>query len=194
MVDVSHVSDKTFWDIMKTTTKPVIASHSNARALANVPRNLKDDMIKAMADKGGVVCVVFYPAFIDVSWNSARERVDREIAPILSKAEADTPGTAAQKHVARERARTIEYAKRLPPVTLAHLVDHIDHVVKLVGIDHVGLGSDFDGIGATPPELASVADMPKITAELLRRGYSASDVEKILGGNILRVMEAVETN
>jgi membrane dipeptidase len=192
MVDVSHVSDKTFWDIVKTSDKPVIASHSNARALAKVPRNLTDEMIRAIADKGGVICVVFYPAFIDASWNTARDRVDQEIKPILDKAEAAAGGSTAERHVAREKARTTEYAKRLPPVTLAHLVDHIDYIVKLVGVDHVGMGSDFDGIGATPQGLTSVADLPHLTEELLRRGYTEADVDKILGGNILRVMEATE--
>lgn len=192
IVDVSHVSDKTFWDIMKTSTKPVIASHSNARALANVPRNLTDDMIRAIGEKGGVVCVVFFPSFIDADWNRRREQVDRDIAPILDRAEAATNGTTAERHTAREHARTVEYAKRLPPVSLTHLVDHIDHIVKLAGVDHVGLGSDFDGINATPEGLATVADLPHLTGELLRRGYSAADVEKILGGNILRVLEATE--
>jgi membrane dipeptidase len=149
-------------------------------------------MIRAIAEKGGVVCVVFFPSFIDADWNLRREAVDREIGPILDRVTAKTPGTTAEKHVARDKARTAEYAKRLPPVTLAHLIDHIDYIVKLAGIDHVGIGSDFDGIGATPEGLASVADLPHLTDELLRRGYTAADVEKILGGNILRVMEAVE--
>lgn len=192
MVDVSHVSDKTFWDIIKTSTKPVIASHSNARALANVPRNLTDDMIRAIGEKGGVVCVVFFPSFIDADWNRKREQVDREIAPMLDRAEAAAGGDAGDRKAAREHARTAEYAKRLPPISLTHLVDHIDYIVKLAGVDHVGIGSDFDGINATPDGLATVADLPHLTEELLKRGYSASDVEKILGGNILRVMEAVE--
>jgi membrane dipeptidase len=192
MPDVSHVSDKTFWDMVKTSTKPVIASHSNARALDNVPRNLTDDMIRAISKKGGVVCVVFYPAFIDSAWDKKRNQVDAEIAPILLKAENETNGTTAQKHVAREKARIVEYARRLPPVTLAQLVDHIDYIVKIAGVDHVGIGSDFDGIASTPKDLGSVADLPHLTEELLRRGYSAVDVEKILGGNILRVMEETE--
>lgn len=193
MVDVSHVSDKTFWDIIKTSSKPVIASHSNARALANVPRNLTDDMIRAIGEKGGVICVVFFPSFIDADWNRKREQIDREIAPILDRAEAAGGNTTAERHTAREHARTIEYEKRLPPISLTHLVDHIDHIVKLAGVDHVGIGSDFDGINAVPEGLTSVADLPHLTEELLHRGYSAADVEKILGGNILRVMEAVES-
>ena len=192
MVDVSHVSDKTFWDIITISDKPVIASHSNARALANVPRNLTDDMIRAIGEKGGVICVVFFPSFIDADWNRKREQIDREIAPILDRAEAAAGGTTAERHTAREHARTVEYAKRLPPISLTHLVDHIDYIVKLAGVDHVGMGSDFDGINATPEGLASVADLPHLTEELLRRGYTAADVEKILGGNILRVMEATE--
>jgi membrane dipeptidase len=192
MVDVSHVSDKTFSDIVETSTKPVIATHSNARALAPVPRNLTDEQIRALAHTGGVVCVVFYPAFIEAGWREHKERVDAEIAPLVREAGRRAEGGGSIKRIARDRVREREYSKRLPPVPLARLVEHIDHIVRLVGVEHVGLGSDFDGIQATPRDLSSVADLPNLTAELLRRGYSESDVAKILGGNILRVMEEVE--
>ncbi len=192
MVDVSHVSDKTFWDIVETSTKPVIASHSNARALTDAHRNLTDDMIRALAKTGGVVCVVFYPGFLDGDWREHKERVDREIAPLVREAGRRATGRGSFRRVARDRVREREYSKHLPPVPLARLVDHIDHIVRLVGVRHVGLGSDFDGIQATPPDLSSVADLPNLTAELLRRGYTAEDVTLILGGNVLRVMEAVE--
>jgi membrane dipeptidase len=191
MVDVSHVSDKTFWDIMETSTKPVVATHSNARALADAPRNLTDDMIRALAAKGGVVCVVFYPAFVEAGWRAHKERVDSEIAPLVREAGRSAEGRGSFRRIARDRVREREYSKRLPPVPLARLVDHIDHIVRLVGVRHVGIGSDFDGIQATPPDLSSVADLPNLTAELLRRGYTAEDVTLILGGNILRVMEEV---
>lgn len=192
MVDVSHVSDRTFWDIVATSTKPIIATHSNCRAIANVPRNLTDEMIEAIAKSGGVVCVVFFPEFLEPGWSQKRQQVDAQIAPLLRKASDAEPGDAAHKKVARDRVRTEEYARRLPPVTVSRIADHIDHIVKLVGIDHVGIGSDFDGIQAVPADLSSVAQLPNLTAELLRRGYSEEDIDKILGGNILRVMEEVE--
>lgn len=192
MIDVSHVSDPTFWDIIETSTMPVIATHSACRAIANVPRNLDDEMIRALAKTGGVCCVLFYPEFLEPGWSEKKKHVDAQIAGMVQKASDEEPGGPAQKKLARDRIRVREYAKRLPPVSIARLVDHIDHIVKLVGIDHVGIGSDFDGIQATPTDLGSVAELPSLTAELLRRGYSEPDIEKILGGNILRVMEAVE--
>jgi len=149
-------------------------------------------MIQAIAKSGGVVCVVFFPEFLEPGWSAKRQRVDAEIAPLIKKASDAEPGDAAHKKVARDRVRTQEYARRLPPVTVSRIADHIDHIVKLVGIDHVGVGSDFDGIQAVPSDLSSVAQLPNLTVELLRRGYSEEDVDKILGGNILRVMEEVE--
>ncbi len=192
MVDVSHVSDKTFWDIIETSNKPIIATHSGCRAIANVPRNLTDDMIKAIAKTGGVVSVIFYPEHLEPGWSEKKKRVDAEIAPQVQRASAAEKGDVAQKKLARDRVRHKEYAARLPPVTVSRLVDHIDHVVKLVGIDYIGMGSDFDGVQSTLADLATVEDLPNLTRELLRRGYSATDVEKILGGNILRVMEEVQ--
>jgi membrane dipeptidase len=191
MVDVSHVSDQTFWDIVNTSTKPVIATHSGCRAIANVPRNLTDDMIRALAKTGGVVNVIFYPEHIEPGWSEKKKRIDAEIASLVQRASEEEKGDAVHKKLARDRVRREEYAKRLPPVTVTRIVDHIDHVVKLVGIDHVGIGSDFDGVQAVPVDLKSVADLPNLTAELLRRGYSESDIDKILGGNMLRVMEEV---
>jgi membrane dipeptidase len=191
MVDVSHLSDKAFWDIVATSTKPVIATHSACRAIANVPRNLDDEMIRALAKTGGVVCVIFYPAFLEPGWSAKKDQVDNEIAPLVKQASEEEKGDAAHKKLARDRVRREEYLKRLPPVPVARVVDHIDHIVKLVGIEHVGIGSDFDGIQATVSDLSSVAELPNLTRELLRRGYSASDVEKILGGNVLRMMEEV---
>jgi membrane dipeptidase len=192
MVDVSHVSDPTFWDIVNTSSKPVIATHSGCRAIANVPRNLTDEMIRALAKTGGVCCVLFYPEFLEPGWSEKKKQVDAQIAGEVQRASDAEPGGIAQKKLARDRVRLKEYARLLPPVGVARVVDHIDHIVKLVGVDHVGLGSDFDGIQAVPTDLSSVADLPNLTRELLRRGYSEEDVNKILGGNILRVMEEVE--
>jgi membrane dipeptidase len=192
MVDVSHLSDKAFWDIVNTSSKPVIATHSGCRALANVPRNLTDEMIVALAKTGGVVNVIFYPEHIEPGYSEKKKKVDSEIAAEVDRASAAEPGDAAHKKMARDRVRREEYLKRLPPVSVSRIVDHIDHIVKLVGVDHVGVGSDFDGIQAVPADLKSVADLPNLTKELLRRGYSESDIDKILGGNMLRVMEEVE--
>ncbi|HKO99463.1 MAG TPA: dipeptidase [Pyrinomonadaceae bacterium] len=190
MVDVSHVSDPTFWDIVNTSTKPVIATHSGCRAIANVPRNLTDEMIQALAKTGGVVNVIFYPEHIEPGWSEKKKRVDAEIAPMVQRASEAENGDVAHKKLARDEVRRREYAKRLPPVSVTRLVDHIDHVVKLAGIDHVGIGSDFDGVQATLSDLADISKLPALTKELLRRGYTQSDIEKILGGNMLRVMEA----
>ena len=192
MVDVSHVSDRTFWDIVETSAAPVVATHSNCRAIADVPRNLTDDQIRALAATGGVVSVVYYPGFLEPGWKAQKDALDEEIRPLSDAAWESTEGHASLKRIARDRVREREYAARLPPVPLSRVADHVDHIVRLVGVGHVGCGSDFDGILATPAGLSSVAELPNLTAELLRRGYSAEDVTKILGGNILRVMEEVE--
>jgi membrane dipeptidase len=192
MIDVSHVSDQTFWDIIRTSRQPVIATHSACRAIAPVARNLDDEMIRALARTGGVVCVIFYPEFLEPGWSAMRENVDRQIASLVEHASAQEQGDPAHKKLARDRVRRDEYARRLPPVSVSRLVDHIDHIVKLVGIDHVGIGSDFDGVQASLSDLSSVADLPNLTRELLRRGYSEEDVDKILGGNVLRVMEEIQ--
>jgi membrane dipeptidase len=193
MVDVSHLSDKAFWDIVNTSTKPVIATHSGCRAITNVPRNLTDDMIVALAKTGGVVNVIFYPEHIEPGYAEKKKKVDAEIASLVQRASDAERGDAAHKKLARDRVRREEYLKRLPPVSVSRIVNHIDHIVKLVGIDHVGIGSDFDGVQAVPADLKSVADLPNLTKELLRRGYSESDIDKILGGNMLRVMEETES-
>ena len=192
MIDVSHVSDPTFWDIVNTSTAPVVATHSACRALADVPRNLTDDMIRALANTGGVVNVIFYPEHLEPGWSQKKKQVDAEIAAMVQQASAEEPGDAVHKKMARDRVRQREYAQRLPPVNVARIVDHIDHIVKLVGVDHVGIGSDFDGVQITTSGLATVAELPNLTKELLRRGYSETQIEKILGGNMLRVMDVMK--
>jgi membrane dipeptidase len=192
MIDVSHVSDPTFWDIVNTSTKPVIATHSGCRAIANVPRNLSDEMIRALAKTGGVVNVIFYPEHLEPGWSEKKKQVDAAIASEVQQASEAEPGNAVRKKMARDRVRREEYAKRLPSVSVSRLVDHIDHIVQLVGVDHIGIGSDFDGVQATLNDLPDVASLPNLTRELLKRGYSESDVSKILGGNMLRVMEETE--
>jgi membrane dipeptidase len=193
MVDISHVSDKTFWDAIATTKAPVIASHSSARALTNHPRNMTDDMLRAVAKNGGVVQVNFYSAFVDEDYRKAYEaqRPLQDAAEKVfiekRKAEGKPVTYTDYDHVWRE------WAAKIPRPPLKSLIDHIDHVAKVAGIDHVGLGSDFDGVsGATPEGIDSAADLPKITQALLDRGYSADDIRKILGGNTLRVFREVE--
>jgi membrane dipeptidase len=193
MVDISHVADKTFWDAIAATKAPVIASHSSARALDNAPRNMTDDMLRAVAKNGGVVDVNFFSGFDDQSyWDvgkaQAKER-DAAIKEYLDrlKAAGKTPSYMDEEIIQRQWMAKIPR----PPFTV--LIDQIDHIAKVAGVDHVGLGSDFDGVsGATPEGMDSAADLPKITQGLLDRGYSAEDIHKILGGNVLRVFAEVE--
>jgi membrane dipeptidase len=179
MVDVSHVSDPLFWDVVRYVRKPVIASHSSARALANVPRNMTDAMLRAVARNGGAVCVNYGPEFLDEDFARAQQAI-RERVRGLGLAPRDAWRTARDE------------IRHLPPVPLSRLVDHIDHVAKVAGIDHVCLGSDFDGVASAPAGLEDVSKLPALTAALRARGYGGADLEKILGGNLLRVLEANE--
>ena len=192
MVDISHVSDKTFYRTLVITRAPVIASHSSARALCNSPRNMTDDMLRAMNVNGGVVMVNFYSAFLSEDFRQASmaQKPERDAATqvVLDKAKAEGRTATYAELDAVDR----EFAAKIPRPPFSLLIDHIDHVAKVAGIDHVGLGSDFDGIPSTPEGLDSAADLPKITAALMQRGYSAADCEKILGGNLLRVFREVE--
>src|SRR6267154_1922037 len=194
LVDISHVADKTFYDTIAVTKTPVIASHSCARALTNHPRNMTDDMLRAVSKNGGVIQVNFYNAFIDENYRKAAEAQakDRDAAV---KANADQLKAAGKTVTYLDNDRIErEWAAKIPRPPLSSLIDHIDHIAKVAGIDHVGLGSDFDGVsGATPEGIDSAADLPKITQALLDRGYSAENIKKILGGNLLRVFRQVET-
>ena len=193
MVDISHVSDKTFYDALATTRAPVIASHSSARALTNHPRNMTDDMLRAVARNGGVVQTNFYSAFIDENYRQA-------VAAQQKAADAAVEAHIAELRAAGKPVTSLdidqverEWAAKIPRPPLKSLIDHIDHIAKVAGIDHVGLGSDFDGVsGATPQGIDSAADLPRITQALLDRGYSEKDIHKILGGNLLRVFGEVE--
>jgi membrane dipeptidase len=194
IVDISHVADKTFWDTIATTKAPVIASHSSARALVNHPRNMTDDMLRAVAKNGGVVQVNFYSAFVDENYRKAMEAQDKDEEAAVQqylverKAEGKTVTYTDKDRIERQ------WAAKIPRPPFKSLIDHIDHVAKVAGVDHVGLGSDFDGVsGATPQGMDSAADLPKITQGLLARGYSAEDIKKILGGNVLRVFRQVES-
>ena len=193
MVDISHVADKTFWDAIATSKAPVIASHSSARALVDAPRNMTDDMLRAVTKNGGVVQVNFFSGFIDEDFRKASNAQAKDEAAAVKeyadhmKAEGKTVSYVDEDRIERE------WTAKIPRPPLKSLIDHIDHIAKVAGIDHVGLGSDFDGVsGATPQGIDSAADLPKITQALLDRGYNADDIKKILGGNIMRVFREVE--
>jgi membrane dipeptidase len=199
MVDISHVSDRTFYRTLIITRAPVIASHSAARALTDAPRNMTDDMLRAVANsggpgsKGGVVQVNFYSAFISQKYRDAQKaqkpEVDKAVRALKDKYKAEGKEAPADEIEKLQR----QYADRIPRPPLSDLIDHIDHIAKVAGVDHVGLGSDFDGVtGQLPEGIDSPADIPKITAALMQRGYSPEDCRKILGGNLLRVFHEVE--
>ena len=193
MVDISHVADKTFWDAIATSKAPVIASHSSARALANHPRNMTDDMLRAVAKNGGVVQVNFFSGFDDPKYLEAliAQSKDRDAAVELAIAKKRASGEKAT-FMDQDRVQR-EWLAKIPRAPFSSLIDQIDHIAKVAGVDHVGLGSDFDGVsGATPAGMDSAADLPKITQGLLDRGYGEKDIRKILGGNLLRVFGEVE--
>ena len=193
MVDISHVADKTFWDAIATTKAPVIASHSSARALVNAPRNMTDDMLRAVARNGGVVQVNFYSGFVDQDYRKAMETQDKDEKAAVQKYLDSLKAQGKPINYIEVDRIEREWMAKIPRPPFKSLIDHIDHIAKVAGVDHVGLGSDFDGVsGATPQGMDSAADLPKITQALLDRGYSADDIKKILGGNLLRVFRQVE--
>lgn len=187
MVDLSHVGERTFWDAIQTTTKPVLVSHSNAYTLCPVFRNLKDDQIDAVGKNGGVIQLNFYSAFIDSTFKQREtlflENKRTEIEALIAKGMQKEYAQATVVEKYKEASLAIQ-----PPMQL--LLDHLDYIVKRIGVDHVGMGSDFDGISASPRELTDVTSYPLITKALLEKGYSKKDVYKIMGGNLLRVMKA----
>jgi len=192
MVDISHVADKTFWDVIETTRAPVLASHSSARAIANHPRNMTDDMMRALAKNGGVVMINYHAAFLSEEFRVASEKKSGTVVESMAAMSKKCGGNEACTTMESERIDHEAMARgELPKVSWEKIVDHIDHAVKVAGADHVGLGSDFDG-ATMPIGMEDASKLPKITDALLKKGYSDADVEKILGGNILRVMEAVE--
>src|SRR5712664_1405372 len=192
MVDISHVSDKTFYDALEVSKAPLIASHSSCRALCNHVRDMSDDMIKALAAKGGVIHINYERSFIDQAYKDASEKLSGGVVAAFDQFKkecGDDQECFGRKMAEQEKRATAE--GKLPHVSWERIVDHIDHAVKLVGADHVGLGSDFDG--ATMPEgMEDCSKLPKITEALMRKGYSDDDIRKILGGNTLRVMEQTE--
>lgn len=187
MVDLSHTGEQTFYDAIAVSDKPVLLSHSSVWSLCPVFRNLKDDQIKAVAKNGGVICINFYSGFISREFDRQSTFFDARSAIVIDSLKAifpDSLSVAAQFNDLRNK-----YLEPFRP-TLSQLVDHIDYIVKLVGDDYVGIGSDYDGVTSLPIGMDDVTAYPKITEELLRRGYSHKSIRKILGGNTLRVMKA----
>src|SRR5215813_7363667 len=190
LVDVSHVGDKTMSDVLDISKAPIIASHSSARALSNVPRNIPDDLLKRIAKNGGVVQVNFYSVFVDTKTVSPQSderdaRIKAQQAAIDEKYKNDPERRA-------EESDKLEAANPLPPLPISKLIDHVDHIVKVAGIDHVGIGADFDGANDMPEGAQDVSMLPNITYELLKRGYSERDIRKVLGENFLRVFAESE--
>ncbi len=189
LVDLSHVGEQTFWDAINVTTKPVLVSHSCVYNLCPHRRNLKDDQIKAVGKNGGVIHLNFYSGFIDSSFDRRTDLFNNN-----HKAERDSLLKQNPEPYFADVFLFTKYAEEVkslrPPLSL--LIDHLDYIVKLIGVDHVGLGSDFDGVNSLPQQLDDVTTMPLITKELLARGYSKKDIRKILGENFLRVFKANE--
>ena len=200
VVDVSHVSDKTFWDTIEVVNKPLMASHSSSWEICKHPRNMKDNMLKAVATNGGVVCVNFCPPFVSerlrVESENLRNQMWEEIEDLERMGRRSPSGHFDKSHeYIKQESIKIQKKYRviisdLEQATLSDTVDHIDHMVKVAGIDHVGLGSDFDGIANGPVGLEDCTKFPSITEELMQRGYADGDIQKILGLNTMRVMEA----
>ena len=190
LIDVSHVSDDTMSDALDISKAPVIASHSSARALSNVPRNIPDDLLRRIAKNGGVVHVNFYSAFVDnatvAPQNAERNRRLKAQQDVLNEKYKDDPERLA------EEGDKLDSSLPLPPLPISKLIDHFDHIVKVAGIDHVGIGADFDGAVDMPEGAQDVSMLPNITYELLKRGYSEKDIRKVLGENFLRVFAESE--
>ena len=190
IVDVSHVGEQTFWDVMKTTSKPVIASHSSVWSLCKNRRNLKDEQIRAIAKSGGVVCINFAPQFLDSTFAGKEKKMLVRQQSQIDSLKERFAGDAIRCDSIITDLKKQNYDSIRPPLSV--LVDHFNYVAKLVGADHVGIGSDFDGIGLAPREMDDVASLPALTEELVKCDYSDDDIRKILGGNILRVLHDVD--
>lgn len=198
MVDISHVSDPTFFRVLATSRAPVFASHSAARALTSAPRNLTDEMLRAIAgsggpcSRGGLVMVNFYSAFISESWRRAWNALAPEMEAAVEAQMVQWRAEGKQITLEMTASLYAQWTAKIPRPPLSALIDHIDHIARIAGIDHVGIGSDFDGIPSLPEGIDSVADLPSITAALMVRGYSPEDCRKILGGNFLRCFREVQ--
>ena len=193
MIDVSHVSDRTLADVLAVTRAPILASHSSARALCHSPRNLTDTQLRAIASNGGAIMVNFYAAFLDEDYRQAfiAQRPERQQAHAALQANYAARNQPVPFHVSN--AIDTDFAARIPRPPFESLIAHFEYIIAVAGIDHVGIGTDFDGISALPEGIDSAADLPKITAALLARGHSPADLHKLLGGNLLRVLTAAQS-
>ncbi|HML18526.1 MAG TPA: membrane dipeptidase [Bryobacteraceae bacterium] len=195
MVDISHVSDKTFWDALALSKAPIFASHSSCRALCDVPRNMTDEMIVALAKKGGVVQINLDCGFLSQTVADAEKNARQANAAVRERMQRETAGKtlmAEERRAMMAKIREEMGIRPGPRATLADVVAHIDHVKKIAGVEAIGLGSDFDGIGCSPDGLDDVSKWPNLTRALLEKGYSPEDIRKIYGENLLRVMRGVE--
>ncbi len=192
MVDVSHASDSTLRDVLQISSAPVLATHSCARALTAAPRNLTDPQLRAIAATGGLVMVNFYPAFIDETWRSAWNALTPERHAAQQQLETRFASRPQPIPYKLSNAIDRDFAARIPRPPLSSLIDHIQHIAEVAGIDHVGIGTDFDGISALPEGIDSAADLPRVTDALQARGFRSPDLQKLLGGNLLRVFREVE--
>jgi len=193
MVDISHVSDKTFYDALEASSAPVIASHSSCRALCSAPRNMTDDMLRSLAKKGGVVHINYYEGFLDPDFEKRSDGLkDLEAESVALDARA--PKFGDRSFVGpEERKINDQRVAKLGRIPLSRLLDHFDHAIKVAGIDHVGLGSDFDGVSGQLPEgMEDISKIPNLVRGLMERGYTDEDILKVLGGNTVRVMGEVE--
>jgi membrane dipeptidase len=193
MIDISHVSDETFWDVLAITRSPVLASHSGVRAVMDNKRNMGDDMIRAVASNGGVIQVTFYARYVDQGFYDQFKRAERSAQAQFQQLEEKYAHDPVELDL-QQWSLELALEREIAAPSARKVVDHIDHIVQLVGIDHVGLGSDFDGMGTPPEGLEHVGKMATITHDLVQRGYSDADIEKVLGGNLLRVFERNEKN
>jgi membrane dipeptidase len=189
MVDISHVADKTFYDVIETSTAPVIASHSSCRAISSHTRNMTDEMIKLLASKGGSIQISFGCDFLSQRYFDDSKPLMAELRPRYAEALKIADPTAREAAIDKIQQ---DAAGKIPAATLADVIAHIDHAVQVGGIDHVGIGTDFDGVSCVPSDLNSYDKFPALTRALLEKGYSATDIKKIYGGNLLRVMKSVE--
>jgi membrane dipeptidase len=189
MVDISHTADATFYATIATSTAPIIASHSSCRAISSNTRNMTDDMIRAIAKNGGTMQINFDCSYLSQRYDDASGPLMAKLRPKYAEALKSTDIAVRD---AASKALFAEMAAALPPPTLQDVVAQIDHAVRIGGIDHVGIGTDFDGVGCVPSDLGSYDKFPALTRALLEKGYSAADIKKIYGGNLLRVMRAVE--
>jgi len=189
LIDISHVSDKTFYDAIATSKAPIFASHSSARVFSDHPRDMNDDMLRAIAKNHGVVDVNFYPVFLSDEVRKASKERDERLKSAIADLKAKDP---SEGEVYQTELKKLMDANPLPKVSYTAIVDHIDHIVKVAGIESVGIGSDFDGIPETPKGMEDVSHLPEIRKELDRRGYSETDIRKIMGENFMRVFAEVE--